>query len=189
MYTHQICPLKGIAPEDHAKNKLTREDILKKKRETEKPRLARIKSDPIKLAEYKEKQKLQYLRKKEKGQRKNVKEMTPREQQITRKKWKNYSSNYRAPDGVGATCKRTADQVIATGGDITNLNEFATVIGERYLDSEDDIPLSTYVKDNDDHFELDRDKSVPGVSGYSQHQSRYSSGDYVLVKYVTKKTE
>ncbi|KAF5295077.1 hypothetical protein FQA39_LY13228 [Lamprigera yunnana] len=79
----------------HAKNKLTREDILKKKREAEKARLARIKSDPIKLAEYKEKQKLQYLRKKEKGQRKNVKEMTPREQRITRKKWKNYSSNYR----------------------------------------------------------------------------------------------
>ncbi|KAF5286850.1 hypothetical protein FQA39_LY00383 [Lamprigera yunnana] len=43
-----------------------------------------------------------------------------------------------------------------------------------------DIPLSTYVRDNDDRFELDRDKSVPGVSGYSQHQSRYSSGDYVL---------
>ncbi|KAF5284114.1 hypothetical protein FQA39_LY17105 [Lamprigera yunnana] len=55
--------------------------------------------------------------------------------------------------------------------------------------TEDDIPLSTYVRDNDDRFELDRDKSVPGVSGYSQHQSRYTSGDYVLVKYVTKKTE
>lgn len=36
-----------------------------------------------------------------------------------------------APDGVGATCKRTADQVIATGGDITNLKEFASVICER----------------------------------------------------------
>lgn len=79
----------------HAKSKLTREETLKKKREAEKARLARIKSDPIKLAEYKEKQKLQYLRKKEKGQRKNVEDMTPREQRITRKKWKNYSSNYR----------------------------------------------------------------------------------------------
>lgn len=36
-----------------------------------------------------------------------------------------------APDGVGATCKRTADQVIALGGDITNLTEFASVIRER----------------------------------------------------------
>ncbi|KAF5273963.1 hypothetical protein FQA39_LY01078 [Lamprigera yunnana] len=35
-----------------------------------------------------------------------------------------------------------------------------------FSDSEDDIPLSTYVRDND------RDKSVPGVGGYSQHQSR-----------------
>ncbi|KAF5292386.1 hypothetical protein FQA39_LY03420 [Lamprigera yunnana] len=54
-------------------------------------------------------------------------------------------------------------------------------------DSEDDMPLSTYVRDNDDRFELDRDISVPGVSGYLQHQGRYSSDDYVLVKYVTKK--
>ncbi|KAF5278653.1 hypothetical protein FQA39_LY00695 [Lamprigera yunnana] len=59
----------------------------------------------------------------------------------------------------------------------------------RFENSKDDIPLSTYVRDNDDRFELDRDIWVPGVSGYSQHQSRYSSGDYVLVKYVTKKTE
>ncbi|KAG5869043.1 hypothetical protein JTB14_034658 [Gonioctena quinquepunctata] len=36
-----------------------------------------------------------------------------------------------APDGIGATCKRTADQVIASGGDITNLTEFASVIRER----------------------------------------------------------
>ncbi|KAL3288817.1 hypothetical protein HHI36_003250 [Cryptolaemus montrouzieri] len=33
--------------------------------------------------------------------------------------------------GVGATCERTADQEIATEGDITNLNEFATVIREK----------------------------------------------------------
>lgn len=36
-----------------------------------------------------------------------------------------------SPDGVGATCKRTADQVIATGGDISNLNEFVAIIRER----------------------------------------------------------
>ncbi|CAH4030727.1 unnamed protein product [Pieris brassicae] len=184
-----------------------------------------------------------------------------------------------APDGVGATCKRTADQVIATGGDITNLNEFATVIRERcpgikmevieeceieqmktinndkssemvafkgtllvhqvtgtayvpnnltmkslscfcdtdecnhyklgsinyhrelcaknstrlnfstiFSDSEDDIPLSTYVKYNDDRSKLDSTRSAPGTSG-SYYQSHYSRGDYVLVKYLTKKTE
>lgn len=49
-----------------------------------------------------------------------------------------YSWNYQeaghgkgAPDGVGAVCKRTADQVIATGGDVTNLKEFAAVGRER----------------------------------------------------------
>ena len=85
------------------KDKLSREDALKKKREVEKDRLARIRSDPIKLAEYKEKQRLQYLKKKEKGQRKSVEEMTPREQRITRKKWKKYSSNYRQKQSLNRT--------------------------------------------------------------------------------------
>lgn len=71
------------------------EDTLQKKKEAEKARLVRIKSDPIKLAEYKEKQRLQYLKQNEKRQRKNVKEMTPQEQRLTRKKWKKYSSAYR----------------------------------------------------------------------------------------------
>lgn len=64
--------------------------MLKKKREAEKARLGRIKNDPIKLAKYKEKQRLQYLKKKEKGQRKNIKDMTPREQRLTRIEWKKY---------------------------------------------------------------------------------------------------
>ncbi|KAG5877761.1 hypothetical protein JTB14_033588 [Gonioctena quinquepunctata] len=398
-----------------------REDILKKKREAEKARLARIKNDPIKLAEYKEKQRLQYLKKEEKGQRENIKGRTPREQRLTRKEWKKYSSKYRqqkqllknntnnfvrqntpsttddeaqpmvgelirsivnedrraneakrrserqikfrnkqlkemkamvpelktelnnrrqnyrrvkrqlkkivksvektpktrieemseditknkelvkkalfgevikiqleenyikikshedkrkfkqendfysrqaagkkefvtlkqikeqkrylqdtmenlhekflktipfkmgyslftrlrpfwvvdmypnivqyswnfheaghgkgAPDGIGATSKRTADQVIASGGDITNLTEFASVIRERCPDSEDDdIPQSTYGNDMDYRSKLDSDLSTPGVSGYSQ-RSFYSSGDYVLVKYITRNTE
>ena len=45
------------------KDKLSREDALKNKREAEKARLVRIRSDPIKLAKYKEKQRLQYLKK------------------------------------------------------------------------------------------------------------------------------
>ena len=36
-----------------------------------------------------------------------------------------------APDGVGATCKRTAYQVITTGGDVTDLKEFVAIIRER----------------------------------------------------------
>lgn len=186
-----------------------------------------------------------------------------------------------APDGVGATCKRTADQVIATGGDITNLKDFATVIRERcpgikvdviesseieqfntfindkssemvafkgtllvhqvtgsayspnnlttkslscfcnpdgcdhyklgsilyqtklparhstrlntstvFTDSEDDdIPLSTYVRDNNNHPELECNLSTAGVSGYSQQQSFYGNGDYVLTKYIIRNKE
>lgn len=45
------------------KGNLIREDILKQIREAENVRLARIKSDPIKLADYKEKQRLQYVKK------------------------------------------------------------------------------------------------------------------------------
>lgn len=51
-------------PPSEKKQNLSRDEVLQNKRETEKARLLRIKSDPIKLAEYKEKQKLQYLRKK-----------------------------------------------------------------------------------------------------------------------------
>ena len=55
------------------KTNSSREGILRKKREAEKARLARIKSDPIKLAEYKEKQRLQYLKKRKKGKEKMLK--------------------------------------------------------------------------------------------------------------------
>lgn len=42
------------------KNKiLTKEEILQKKREAAKTRLIKIKSDPIKLAEYKDKKKIE----------------------------------------------------------------------------------------------------------------------------------
>lgn len=58
---------------------------MQKKREAAKARLIKIKSDPIKLAEYKENERLKYLKKKEKGQRKCIKDMTSREQRKTRK--------------------------------------------------------------------------------------------------------
>ena len=185
-----------------------------------------------------------------------------------------------APDGVGATCKRTADQVIATGGDVTDLKEFVAVIRERcpsikvdvieerkieqmnmlineksskmvafkgtlllhqvtgsayipnqlimkslscfcdpdgcdhyklgsvkyktelpiehlntsavFTDSEDNsMPLSTNVSDNNINSSLNCDLLTPGVSEYekAQQKNRYSSGDYVLVKYIARKTE
>lgn len=36
-----------------------------------------------------------------------------------------------APDGVGATCKRTADSIVATGGDIENLDTFVEAVARR----------------------------------------------------------
>lgn len=36
-----------------------------------------------------------------------------------------------APDGIGATCKRTADQMIAQNRDITNLDEFVHALREK----------------------------------------------------------
>lgn len=59
-----------------------------------------------------------------------------------------------------------------------------------FIDSEDDeIPLSNYVKGVNNQCKFDTNLTTPGVSGYSQQQSLYSSGDYVLVKFVTKNTE
>ncbi|CAL1278109.1 unnamed protein product [Larinioides sclopetarius] len=69
------------------KNNRTRDEILQKKREQEKARLLKIKSDPVKLAEQQAKERLKYLKKKEKGLRKSIKDMTPREQRKTRKNW------------------------------------------------------------------------------------------------------
>ncbi|KAK0158077.1 hypothetical protein PV327_011156 [Microctonus hyperodae] len=38
-----------------------------------------------------------------------------------------------APDGIGATCKRTADFVVNSGDDINNIDQFVKVIQERCL--------------------------------------------------------
>ncbi|CAK1579125.1 unnamed protein product [Parnassius mnemosyne] len=50
------------------KKKLTREQTLEKKREAERRRYERIKNDPIKRQEMKEREHLNYLKKKEKGE-------------------------------------------------------------------------------------------------------------------------
>ncbi|KAG5869044.1 hypothetical protein JTB14_034659 [Gonioctena quinquepunctata] len=104
-----------------------REDILKKKREAEKARLARIKNDPIKLAEYKEKQRLQYLKKKENGQRKNIKDMTPREQRLTRNEWKKYSSKYRQQKQL---LKNNTDNFVRQNTPSTTDDEAQPIVGE-----------------------------------------------------------
>nr|CAI5851786.1 unnamed protein product [Callosobruchus analis] len=81
-------------------SKQSREEILKKKREAERARWLRIKSDPTKLAEYKENERQKYLKKIEKGQRKTINQMTDREKRPTRRKWREYSSSYRQKQAV-----------------------------------------------------------------------------------------
>ena len=61
------------------KKKLSREELLQKKREAERLRYQKRKNYPQKSEEMREKEKLKYQKKKEKGLRKLVKDMTPRE--------------------------------------------------------------------------------------------------------------
>uniref|UniRef100_A0A1E1W883 Uncharacterized protein n=1 Tax=Pectinophora gossypiella TaxID=13191 RepID=A0A1E1W883_PECGO len=77
------------------KPKLSKEEIAIKKSAAAKARLEKIKSDPVLLAQHKEKERLKYLKKKEKGQRKFVQDMTSRAHRKIKKKWKKYSSDYR----------------------------------------------------------------------------------------------
>ncbi|GBP89159.1 hypothetical protein EVAR_70201_1 [Eumeta japonica] len=68
------------------------------------------KNDPVLLAEYKEKERLKYLKKKEKGQRKCVKDMTPREHRKARKNWVAYSSDYRKKQKIQENTDKYANQ-------------------------------------------------------------------------------
>ena len=70
------------------RKKLTREERLEKKRVAERLRYQRIKNNPEKYAQQKEKEKKKYERKKEKGTIKTVNQMTPREKRKARKLWK-----------------------------------------------------------------------------------------------------
>lgn len=68
--------------------KMSREELLQKKREAERRRYEQRKNDPIKREEMKEKERLKYQKKKEKGLRKLVKDMTPREHRSAKKNGK-----------------------------------------------------------------------------------------------------
>lgn len=92
------------------KTTLTKEEIAKKKSEAASKRLEKIKNDPVLLADYKEKERLKYLKNKEKGQRKCVKDMTPREHRIARKNWVAYSSEYRKKQKIRKNSDKYLDQ-------------------------------------------------------------------------------
>ncbi|KAI8422982.1 hypothetical protein MSG28_014072 [Choristoneura fumiferana] len=89
---------------------LSKEEKAKKKSEQAKKRLEKIKNDPILLAKYKEKERLKYLKKKEKGQRKCVKDMTPREHRKMKKNWSTYSAAYRQNKKIGKHADKYMDE-------------------------------------------------------------------------------
>lgn len=68
--------------------KLTREERLERKRFAERLRYQRIKNDPEKYAQQKEKDRRKYHMKKEKGTIKTINQMTSREQRKARKLWR-----------------------------------------------------------------------------------------------------
>lgn len=77
------------------KKKISEEEAKLKKKEYDRKRREKIKSDPISLEALREKEKLKYLKKKEKGQVKPISNMSSRERRIKRKNWKKNSQTYR----------------------------------------------------------------------------------------------
>lgn len=75
--------------------KMTREEMLEKKRKAERVRYDKIKRDPLKYEEQKQKEKIKYQKKKESGQVKAAKDMTPRENRLARKRWRDNVKAFR----------------------------------------------------------------------------------------------
>lgn len=78
------------------KKKQTREERLEKKRAAERLRYQRLKNDPVTSEKLKEKERRNYLNKKEKSIIRSVKDMTPREQRAIRKVWAEKTRKRRA---------------------------------------------------------------------------------------------
>lgn len=76
------------------KKKLSREEILLRKRLKEKERYQKMKDDPIKKELMKEKERKKYENKKLKKQVKSIKDMTPREARVKRKQWRKNANSY-----------------------------------------------------------------------------------------------
>lgn len=74
----------------------TIEQRKKDKREAERRRRARIKDNPVKYALHLEKEKERRKRRKEEKKNKVISDLTPREQRIKRKEWREYACKRRA---------------------------------------------------------------------------------------------
>lgn len=75
--------------------KLTRDELLAKKRAAEKARRDKIKLNPEAHAQYKEKERQRYKKRKEDKKLVQINDLTPRQQRNQRRKWKINSKNFR----------------------------------------------------------------------------------------------
>ncbi|KAL0829678.1 hypothetical protein ABMA28_003184 [Loxostege sticticalis] len=77
------------------RKKLSREELLEKKRLAEKARRDKIKLNPESHAEYKEKEKQRYQKRKEDIKLLQIQDLTPRQKRIQRRRWNINSKNFR----------------------------------------------------------------------------------------------
>lgn len=77
------------------KKKISIEEAKFKKQEYDRKRRAKMKADPVILEILREKERIKYLKKKEKGQVKPISVMSSRERRQKRKHWKKNSQTYR----------------------------------------------------------------------------------------------
>ncbi|KAI8442439.1 hypothetical protein MSG28_005952 [Choristoneura fumiferana] len=77
------------------KKKISEEEAKLKKKEYDRKRREKMKSDPTSFEVLREKERLKYLKKKEKGQVKPISNMSSRERRVKRKTWKKNSQTYR----------------------------------------------------------------------------------------------
>lgn len=77
------------------KDKASEGEKLRKKRERERERRKKIREDPVKREEQRQKEHEKYLRQKRMKIKKNVSDMTSREQRVIRRRWRINSKSYR----------------------------------------------------------------------------------------------
>ncbi|KAF9405866.1 hypothetical protein HW555_013571, partial [Spodoptera exigua] len=76
-------------------NKINRDELLAKKRAAEKARRDKIKLNPEAHAQYKDKERQRYKKRKEDKKLVQINDLTPRQQRNQRRKWKINSKNFR----------------------------------------------------------------------------------------------
>lgn len=100
-----------------------KEEVLARKREMERKRYEKIKNNPELYAEYKEKNKAKYRKRKDEGKVKSVNNLTPRDQKMLRKKWREAAKkSYQRKKEEKARIQRFIDCNSPPSSDIENID-------------------------------------------------------------------